>query len=107
MVCFWPPCIWLLTDEPDLTSVLDFNISAPAFSESVPAFNAYCSGFGEGAPFDDCQILDDNRNPHQVAARLEAVNTTGTGAHLAVSYEFADPTAEYVHPVCYEVKNDM
>lgn len=72
----------------------DFNISAPAFSESVPAFNAYCSGFGEGAPYDDCQVLDDNRNPHQVAARLQAVNTTGTGAHLAVSYEFADPTAD-------------
>ncbi|KKY39979.1 hypothetical protein UCDDA912_g00023 [Diaporthe ampelina] len=72
----------------------DFNISAPAVSESVPAFKAYCSGFGEGAPYDDCEILDDNENLHQVAARLQAVNTTGTGAHLAVSYEFADPTAE-------------
>ncbi|KAI3400116.1 hypothetical protein diail_4347 [Diaporthe ilicicola] len=72
----------------------DFNVSAPAFSESVPAFKAYCSGFGEGAPYEECEILDDEENVHQVAARLEAVNTTGTGAHLTVSYEFVDPTAE-------------
>lgn len=74
--------------------LLDFNISAPAFSDAVPAFKAYCSGFGEGAPYDECEILDDSENIHQVAARLQAVNQTGTGAHLAVSYEFVDPTAE-------------
>ncbi|KAL1847106.1 hypothetical protein Daus18300_014046 [Diaporthe australafricana] len=72
----------------------DFNVSAPAFSDSVPAFNAYCSGFGEGAPYDECEILDDDASVRQVSARLEAVNTTGTGAHLAVSYEFADPKAQ-------------
>lgn len=60
----------------------------------MPAFSAYCSGFGEGAPYEECDILDDGANLHQVAARLQAVNTTGTGAHLAVSYEFSDPTAE-------------
>ncbi|POS72599.1 hypothetical protein DHEL01_v209002 [Diaporthe helianthi] len=72
----------------------DFNISAPAFSNSVPAFKASCSGFGEGTPYEECELLDDSNTIRQVAARLEAVNTTGTGAHLAVSYEFVDPTAE-------------
>ncbi|KAG8168948.1 hypothetical protein KVR01_001697 [Diaporthe batatas] len=72
----------------------DFNISAPAFSNSVPAFKAYCSGFGEGTPYDKCELLDNNETIRQVAARLESVNTGGTGAHLAVSYEFVDPTSE-------------
>lgn len=60
----------------------------------MPAFSAYCSGSGEGAPYDECEFLDDEASVRQVSARLEAVNTTGTGAHLAVSYEFADPKAE-------------
>ncbi|KUI74245.1 hypothetical protein VM1G_09738 [Cytospora mali] len=71
----------------------DFNVSAEAWKTSIPAFKAYCSVGPEGAAYQSCKILDDEAERHLVAARLEAVNTTGTGAHLAVSYEFVDPNA--------------
>lgn len=69
----------------------DFNITGPARGAGVPAFLAYCSGGVEGAPFDQCEVLDEGDTSRRVAAKLQPVNTTGTGAHLAVSYEFADP----------------
>ncbi|ROV95687.1 hypothetical protein VMCG_07637 [Cytospora schulzeri] len=72
----------------------DFNVSAAAWKTSVPAFKAYCSIGPEGEAYQHCEILDDGTESHLVAARLEAVNTTGTGAHLDVSYEFVDPNAK-------------
>ncbi|KUI58537.1 hypothetical protein VP1G_05852 [Cytospora mali] len=71
----------------------DFNVSAAAWKTSIPAFKAYCSVGPEGASYQGCEVLDEETERHLVSARLEAVNTTGTGAHLAVSYEFVDPNA--------------
>ena len=75
-----------------LTSSADFNITGPASGAGLPAFLAYCSGGVEGAPFDQCEVLDKGDASRRVAAKLQAVNTAGTGAHLAVSYQFQDPT---------------
>jgi hypothetical protein len=60
---------------------------------TAPAFLAHCNGTGEGAPYALCKIEDDLGAGRLVAAKLQPVNTTGTGAHLAVSYEFEDPNA--------------
>lgn len=76
-----------------LTPCTDFNITGPAIGTGIPAFLAYCSGGVEGAPFDQCEVLDEGDVGRQVAAKLQPVNTTGTGAHLAVSYEFQDPNS--------------
>lgn len=72
----------------------DFNVSAAAWKTSIPAFSASCSAGPEGAAYQRCDVLDDGTVSRLVAARLEASNTTGTGAHLAVSYEFVDPNVD-------------
>lgn len=84
-------------EPPSLTctnSHIDFNVSAAAWKTSVPAFSASCSAGPEGAAYQRCGILDDEAETHLVSARLLPANSTGAGAHLAVSYEFADPNAE-------------
>lgn len=66
-----------------------FNVSAPAFKTSVPAFNASCAGTGIGASYAVCKGPAAGQ---AVAAKLLPASTNET-AKLAVSYEFLDPNA--------------
>ncbi|KAH7346825.1 hypothetical protein BKA65DRAFT_503376 [Rhexocercosporidium sp. MPI-PUGE-AT-0058] len=63
-----------------------FNISAPAYND-IPAFSAYCSGTGEGAPFQACEVNDDLPGNRGVAAHLLEAEV---GAHIEVSFQWTD-----------------
>lgn len=78
---------WLA--DPGIT---DFDVSGSASSSrpAKPAFKAHCCGFGEGAPFSQCNVLDGGDYGQQVAAQLLAANMTGAGARIAVSYQYID-----------------
>lgn len=75
----------------------DFNVSAPADDQSParPAFLAYCSGFGEGASYDECTLLDESDVGRRVVAKLlpaiRASNAT-TIAQIQVSLQYTDLT---------------
>ncbi len=62
----------------------------------IPEFVASCSGSGEGAPYRVCPLSDTSGPVRRVVARLQSANATGIAAHLAVSYEYEDPSAECV-----------
>lgn len=71
-----------------LTSLPDFNISAPAYND-IPAFSAYCSGGGVGAALKPCGVNDDLPGNRGVAAHLLEAET-GSGAHIEVSLQWTD-----------------
>ncbi|RYP74791.1 hypothetical protein DL769_003938 [Monosporascus sp. CRB-8-3] len=74
----------------------DFNITAEANTTSFPqrpAFSAYCHGFGEGAPYELCDLLMEPKVPLAVEAKLlpadRAPNAT-TKANIQVSVQHID-----------------
>ncbi|ORY65337.1 uncharacterized protein BCR38DRAFT_195487 [Pseudomassariella vexata] len=70
-----------------------FNITGEASTVSrppKPAFFANCAGEIEGAPYRLCTLYDDSTVARRVAAKLLPVNSTGTGAHIQVSYQYVD-----------------
>ncbi|KAI1639644.1 hypothetical protein F4809DRAFT_595019 [Biscogniauxia mediterranea] len=77
----------------------DFNITGTANETARPArpgFKAYCSGEGEGVPYQECTRLDSDDKPLRVVASLLSSNATTNGtrqAHIEVSMMHADPEA--------------
>ncbi|KAH8671071.1 hypothetical protein BX600DRAFT_509775 [Xylariales sp. PMI_506] len=74
----------------------NFNISGPADTQNParPAFSAYCSGFGEGAPYQECQLLDSSTTDRAVVAKLLTSTpsnaTSNAVAHIQVSFAYTD-----------------
>ncbi|KAK6076067.1 fimbrin [Seiridium cupressi] len=73
----------------------DFNVSGPADDQNPkrPAFLAYCAGSGEGAPYSECDLLDEADVARQVVAKLlpaTRANGTNTIAHIEVSLQYTD-----------------
>lgn len=73
----------------------DFNVSGPADDQKPPrpAFFAYCSVFGEDAPYEECTLLDTGDVARRVRAKLLPAtrsNDTNTIAHIQVSYQYTD-----------------
>ncbi|KAH6655509.1 hypothetical protein BKA67DRAFT_657444 [Truncatella angustata] len=75
----------------------DFNVSGPADDQNPPrpAFLAYCSGFGEGAEYDECTLLDEGDVARRVVAKLLPAirfNSTNTStiAQIQVSFQYTD-----------------
>ncbi|RYP05386.1 hypothetical protein DL765_009850 [Monosporascus sp. GIB2] len=74
----------------------NFNITAEANTTSYPqrpAFSAYCHGYGEGAPYELCQLLMEPEVPLGVEAKLlpadRSPNET-TKANIQVSVQHID-----------------
>lgn len=87
-----PPIVEKLIVLIPLPTKSDFFVAGQSFGGGqIPPFKAYCHGGGEGAPFDQCDMLSGGSTGKAVAAKLGAVNTTGTAAHLAVSYMYTVP----------------
>ncbi|RYP30633.1 hypothetical protein DL767_006133 [Monosporascus sp. MG133] len=74
----------------------DFNITAEANTTSIPqqpAFSAYCHGFGEGAPYELCDLLMEPEVPLAVEAKLlpaDRVPGENTKANIQVSVQHID-----------------
>jgi hypothetical protein len=73
----------------------DFNISGPADSNNParPAFLAYCSGSGEGADYEKCELFDEASVQRVVAAKLltsTTSNSSDTIAHIQVTFKYQD-----------------
>lgn len=75
----------------------DFNVSGPADDQSParPAFLAYCSGFGEDGPYEECNLLDEADVARRVVAKLlPAIRSndtnTSTIAQIQVSFMYTD-----------------
>lgn len=68
-----------------------FDITGEAHDPRIPSFSARCDSWkGEGGDYTPCVITEENK---AVSAKLLPVNTTGTGAHIQVSYQFSDVEA--------------
>ncbi|KAI1845107.1 hypothetical protein JX266_008654 [Neoarthrinium moseri] len=73
----------------------DFNVSGIASDRNParPAFLAYCSGSGEGAPYEECDLLDEADVARRVVAKLLPAtrsNGSDTVAHIQVSFQYTD-----------------
>lgn len=73
------------------TCVYGFNITGAAHDPNIPSFSARCDSWaGEGAEYTPCGVNDEGPGNRGVFAKLLAVNETGTGAHIQVSYKWTD-----------------
>ncbi|GAW17032.1 hypothetical protein EKO27_g4030 [Xylaria grammica] len=65
----------------------DFNVTGVqnlTQRPATPAFKAYCSGFGEGAPYRLCDRLDEEDTDAIVVAKLLPSNITANGTRSAI-----------------------
>ncbi|KAI0134685.1 hypothetical protein BJ170DRAFT_591646 [Xylariales sp. AK1849] len=73
----------------------DFNVSGVATDNAParPAFLAYCYGFGEGSPYQVCDLLDDASVDRQVVAKLLPATKSNVSdyiTHIQVSLQYTD-----------------
>ncbi|KAF7516502.1 hypothetical protein G7054_g14131 [Neopestalotiopsis clavispora] len=74
----------------------DFNVSAPADDNNParPAFLAYCTGGGEGDPYEECDLLDESDVARRVVAKLlpstPSNTSSDTVAHIELSFKYTD-----------------
>ncbi|CAN8106310.1 unnamed protein product [Discula destructiva] len=91
----WSVTNWTAGCAANSTCTYGFQVSAPAYEPSTPAFHASCAGSGVlGAPYQSCNVF--NATGQLVKARIQAGNTTES-VKLAVSYEYIDRSAEDVY----------